>query len=193
MKTFIAKPVVVPSDLAEQYDKRTHEKEGYLRNLFADMGQLHTINANVLAVGLMPMVKTIMEAKDLPDAKPLSLERLSGTMFVLMMAYCTGALHLDSDGDVLLGEEGKSMLGSALHITTLLEHDEIQFANGNKMSVKTFVRVVEGLTSEEKVKPIYGKVITKKGGFKKVLEPSDAFNLARAVILASDNLMEQEF
>lgn len=185
MKTFIAKPVVVPSDLAERYDKRAGEQAGFLRNLLADKGALRQIDEEVLAIGLMPQVKGLMEDKDLPDdCKPMSIDRLSNVIYVMMIAYCMGTMSVDDYGDVTFGEgleDAKSALELALS-------DKIKFANGKTMPTQEFMGKLKAITAPSSLDGIYPH-ITERKGIKKTISPKKAHSVAMVSIKAAQKLM----
>jgi len=184
MKLFKAKPVVVPNDMAERYDKLTGQEEGFLRNMIADGGNLHDLEEEMLAIGLMSAVKGIMEEKRLPDSDPLSIERLCNVMYVIMFAYCIGTMTIQDDGEVSFGQDLKDVR-KAIDVNL---SKEIQFANGNIMPVPEFMGLLKEMTTPKYMERIYGKVV-KRHGFIRSIEPQDAFSVAKMAIIASKDLI----
>jgi hypothetical protein len=185
MKTFIATPVIVPSDLAERFDERAGMKAGHLRNLMAEAGKLHDIDDEMLSIALMAMVKHIMENPDLPDGvKPLSVERLSNVIYAVMFGYCIGTMRVDEDGDATIGE-GIEDVKKAVDI---LVADKIKFANGKTMATKEFMSKLRNIAAPESLERVH-KEIVKRHGLHKGIKPSDASHVARVSIMTAKQLM----
>lgn len=185
MKTFTAKPVIVPNDMAEKLDEATGQERGYLRNLIADGGNLHELDEELLAMGLMSSVKGMLEDKHLHDnLKPLSVGRLANVIYVVMFAYCSGTMHVKDDGDVLIGE-GLEDVKKAMDLQT---SDKVKFASGATMPTAEFFMKLKFITSQSAVEKVYGRVV-KRQGLTKGVSPQDAFRVAKVAIIASKDLI----
>lgn len=187
MSIFKAEPIVVPSDMAEKLDGVTGHNEGFLRNLIADSGNLHVLEEELLAIGLMTMVKGLMEDKNLPDEeKPLSIERLSNVIYVVMFAYCTGTMRVDEEGDVAVGNSMEDVKKS-LEVPM---SEKIQFANGKTMPTPEFMGKLKILASPKSIGGTYKKIVKRKG-LTKGITPQAAFSVAKVSILAAQDLTEE--
>lgn len=187
MIIFKAEPVVVPKDLAERFDKVTGNEQGFLRNLIADHGNLHVMEEELLAIGLMSMVKGLMEAKNLPDdTKPLTIERLSNVVYVIMFAYCTGTMGIDEDGDFHVGD-GIEDVRTAIDVST---SRKIMFANGKIMPTQQFLAELRKIASPDSIGDTYKKIVRGRGLLKSI-SPQSAFSVAKVSILACKELMSQ--
>jgi hypothetical protein len=185
MSVFKAEPVIIPSDLAERFDRGTGQEEGYLRNLIADKGGLHQLDEELLSIGLMSMVKGLMEDKNLPDEfKPLSIDRLSNVIYVIMFAYCTGTMRVDEDGDVSFGHSLEDVR-KAIEVAT---SKKIKFANGRTMDTPEFMAKLRATSSPESIGKTYNKVVTRQV-LTKGITPQSAFKVALVAIMASQDLM----
>lgn len=186
MSIFKAEPVIVPNDLAEKFDEVTGQEKGYLRNLIAEGGNLHQLENELLAIGLMSMVKGIMEDKNLPDSKPLSVERLSNVIYVTMFAYCTGTMHVEEDGDVSFG----TSLQDIKKAIDVASSNKIRFANGKTMVTDEFMHQLRAISAPNSIGETYGKIV-KRHGLTKGITPQAAFSVAKVSIIASKELIEQ--
>lgn len=186
MSVFKARPVVVPDDLAERFDKTTGQEEGYLRNLIADAGHLDVLEEELLAIGLMSMVKGMMEDKRLSDdEKPLSVGRLSNIIYMIVLGYCTGVMQINENGDVTLG----SSLDDTKRAIELVQSDKIMFANGKTMPTDEFVGKTFAIASTHSIGEAYSDIV-KRQLFTKSISPQAAFSVAKTSIIAAKDLME---
>lgn len=187
MSVFKAEPVVVPDDLAERFDSESGHEKGYLRNLIADKGKLHQLDEELLAIGLMSFVKGLMSDKNIPDStKPLSVERLSNVVYVLMFAYCIGTMRVEEDGDVTVGR-GFDDLRKALDVQL---SKKIKFANGKAMPVPEFMVTLKIASSPESIGDAYNKIVTRHG-LTKEITPQAAFDVAKTSIIGAKDVMER--
>ena len=187
MSVFKAKPVVVPSDMAEKLDGVSGYEKGYVRNLIANAGRLHHIDEELLSIGLVSIVKGIMEDKNLSDnCKPLSLERLSNVVYVIMFAYCIGSMRVDDDCDVVFADN----FDDAIKALDVQLSDKIKFANGKTMPVHKFIGMLRTASSPKSIGVVYNKIVTRQG-LTKVITPQAAFDVARTSIIGAKEIMEK--
>lgn len=182
-----AREIKIPSNLPELLDRRAGRKEGSLRNIVADGGKLREINREAFTLTLGFEAKKMMENEDLPE-KPMSLERLSGVMFTLMVAYITGTLHLDpEDGRVYLGT-----MTDTIFIKELTEADEFHFRGGKKIAGTALFPILQQITRKESIAEIY-RAMAKTGPItKRSINPGDAMVLGALITKLADDFAESE-
>ena len=192
MKTFKAKEIVVPSNLAELYDSSTGAKAGTLRNMLAEEGRLRDIDHELLAIGLMPNVEAMLKMDKLPmqAGKGMTLDRFSTVIWALMFAYCLGTFKInDKTGIVLIGDD--TDVEFAMSLMTV---DKIKFRNGKSMDKKDFMRKLNIASENDVLSGIYSRIIKRHGFLALKKEPKgvDLHDMALLAMKVADGVMNGE-
>lgn len=182
MKTIKARKIEVPFNMTELLDKRAGNKAGILRDIIAELGELHSLDKYALRMAMGVTVKYMLETDELPE-KPMSLKRFTQMMWVMIVAYTLGTMSVDEDGEVHVGtQDDISFIGE------VLSADYFEFRNGKRVPATSVLPRIQDLTSEGVLKEVFETIAGKGLRKRNRLSPEHALRIAGLIMQASDLL-----